>query len=704
MNVEDTPITPFQDGVDQANAEAAENPEDEARRVQERARVRQLLTRIEEGRKFDQAAYEAMAKDRLYARGITGSAIKVNLIQSYIDTWVSVLYARDPDVDVLPADAVSQRTREEARLFAKTLEVVIVKLWKRGKLKRKAIKWVRAALTVGIGWLRVTWQQRTAHDPIIKGQIDDIQDNLRALVALREQMEEPAALEAHDAQKVEEEERLSALEANVEKIISRQLCFDFIRSEDIVVSNDVETIMDYQDGSWLDIRTFKSFDQACALFPDVPRDKMKSATMYGRRSILPDAEQPKPGTTKQSADEASIYASAAYDAVNNSDCSGMFVCIHETQDRDTGLDYTLIEGLDCFPRPPVARKPYATRFYDVFALSFTEVDGLRYPQSLNTRSHSLQDEYTNLESRLSTHRRRIIPKIIFNKAKVDNKGAKAMAIATTGEMVGIDVRGNIDMSKLLYVPQYPALDPGLYSTENIKHNMEIVWGTQEAVMGSVTVAKTATEAKIQEAGTGARTTSKRDTLDDSLSDIAQFTAEIAIQVLDTNDARNIAGPDALWPEISKPEDLDAFVQVEIRAGSSGKPDTAMQIEQWTQELPLLSQGIKEIAALRRSDPLDVANCMEALIEETVERFGDRIDLARLIPQLPELVLDPMTGMMTPKHMVSAPPAPALGPDGQPLPPTEGGAPAGAEVPGAGGEPVPGMSGPVGPENVNPMVP
>lgn len=691
MIIENEEITPFQEGVALADA-GGEDSEEARRRLAEGKRVRGLLEMIEQGRKFDEAAYAAMAKDRLYARGITGSLIKVNLIQSYIDTWTSILYARDPDVDCLPSEAVSQKGRENARLFAKTMTVVIHKMWKRGKIKRQAVKWVRAALTLGIGWLRVTWQQRTMQDPVIKSQMDDIQDNLKRLVQLKSEMIEEYAGSEMEAKELEYNEAMEALEAQVERVISRGLAFDFIRPEDITVSNEVDTVMDYLDSPWVDIRFFKPYEQACAMFPDVPKELMKSAAQYSRVKVMDSKNAPRPGVTEQRPEDADNFAKAASDAVNTEDCAGRFVCIHELEHRDSGMDYTLIEGVDVYARPPVARKPYATRFYTVFALSFSETDGLRYPESLNTRSHSLQDEFTNLESGLAIHRKRVAPKILFNKRKLSGMNAKAITRATTGEYVGLDVTGNIDLSKLLYVPAYPPVDPGLYDTSNITRNLEVVWGTQEAVMGSISVAKTATEAKIQEAGTGARTSSKRDTLDDALTEVAQYSGEILIQALDAEDVMLLAGREALWPEVNSPEDLDAFLEIQIRAGSSGKPDTAAEIEAWSELLPILTTSIQQIAQLRMSNPLEVADKLEALVEETVDRFGDKVDIQRLIPQVQGV--DPMTGLPIDPAAIAAANGALPG-----APMDAGGMPApGAPEP----EMMPGMSTPVGPQNVQPL--
>lgn len=668
----------FQEGVMLAEEESPEEAERIAKKMREYQHVKELTQQIEEARRDDAPAYAAMAKDRLYAAGRSLFKIKVNLIASYIDTWVAILYARDPDVDAMPAEKVDQRNSEEARLFAKTLEVVVSKQWKKAGFKRRAKKWVRAALTVGIGWIRVAWLERTEQDAIITRQIADLKDNIEQLAAMSRELDaspDEGLQEAYDQQ-------LKALESKVERVVDRGFVVDFIRSEDVTIPQDVDNVpADYLDSPWIDTRTFKTVAQARALFPNLTEEQLAAAANYSRES---GPKVDAPATTDTSADAASSFRSAG--ATGNSSCR--FVCIHEMRHRESGVIYTLIEGLPCYAREPMSPRYATTRFYDLFCLAFGETDGLRYPESLNTRSHSLQDEYSRTRSKFSDHRDRVVPMVFFDKRRLGKNVAKAISRAAVGEHVGVETTGNVDMSKLLFVPQYPGIDGSLYVTDPIRSDMEIIWGTQEAVMGPVQTPKTATEAKIQEAGTGARTTSKRDALDDVLTEVAEYSAEIVVQALDAEQVRAIAGKQSLWPSITTAEELDAFVSVQIRAGSSGKPDTMAQIERWGELLPIIQGAIVQIGQLRGSSPAEVADKLEALVEETVDRFGDRIDLARLIPQAPQMgsaMIDPMTGL----------PAVA-GPGGEAMPAMPGpAAPAPA--------PVPGMSGPVGPANVQPLV-
>lgn len=704
--VQDVPVgqemSPFREGAILAGADTTE--EGEARLALEREGVhaKKLLEKVKEAREFDKEAYARMAKDRLYAKGINPFRIKVNLIQSYIDLWVAILYARNPSFDASPSEAVSEKNRDLARLFAKTLELVITRIAKRGALKKPAKKWVRSALTVGVGALRATWMERTGKDPIISGEIADIQDQLARLATLQAEMEEGTGpyMDA-GLQRTEIDNTLKGLEAKVEKVMERGMAFDFIPLQDITITTEVDSVMDYTDGPWLDIRFFKSVEDAKDLFLEIPGSEIEKCANYKRDPDIPQTEGPVgPATMKQSAKDADNYTYSTVSA-GGGDCQ--FVCIHEFYNRIDGLKYTLIEGLNRYACPPEAPRPYLRRFYDVYLLAFTETDGARWPESLNTRSHTLQDEYSRTRSKFSIHRDRTVPKMLFNSRKMSKTAAKKINGATTAEMVGVDVNANIDMSKLLFVPSYPAIDGALYDTSYTKMDMELIWGTQEAIMGTIQQPKTATEAKIQEGGTMARTTSKRDDLEDVLTEIGEGMAEIALQVFDLEDVRDMAGPEAIWPvDTITPENIDTLLNVEVRAGSSGKPDSQAQIEKWQEEMPILMDGIMEIGRLRNSDPLDVADCIEALIEETVERFGDRLDISRFIPRVPAApTIDPLSGLMVTQPGMADLAAGAI--PGAPIP--AGGIPSPIGAPGGPiGAPAP-MSEPskVGPSNVQPLV-
>ncbi|MFN3327212.1 MAG: hypothetical protein ACK5AZ_27310, partial [Bryobacteraceae bacterium] len=177
----------------------------------------------------------------------SGFEVDTNIIGSNLDTMVSFVYARDPDVDVIPSQMVeapkdpppqapqppdilqqamqgalqggpeqagfelaraqdefqqaqmlyqqqmaeyqakmqAKRQRKlELDLFSQTLEIVISKLWKKGKLKRQARRAVRSAMTVGVGYIKLSWQERAERDPLIQQQINDLQDSMARLARL----------------------------------------------------------------------------------------------------------------------------------------------------------------------------------------------------------------------------------------------------------------------------------------------------------------------------------------------------------------------------------------------------------------------------------------------------------------------------------------------------------------------------------------
>jgi hypothetical protein len=219
-------------------------------------------------------------------------------------------------------------------------------------------------------------------------------------------------------------------------------------------------------------------------------------------------------------------------------------------------------------------------------------------------------------------------------------------------MVGIQPTNPKGDLRGMVVPlTYAALDAALYDRSRIIMEFERIWGIQEAQAGSIQTEKTATEAEIQQSGFQARSGGRRDLLESALQDLAQYTAEVARAHLDAEDVRGMAGDDALWPAYTGPDDLATMVNVEIRAGSSGKPNTTAERNAWASQLPILQQGIVQIGQLRMSTPADIADCLEKLLRITADRSGDRLDVDGLIPKAGPA---PVPGMVPPGADPSAP--------------------------------------------------
>jgi len=269
------------------------------------------------------------------------------------------------------------------------------------------------------------------------------------------------------------------------------------------------------------------------------------------------------------------------------------------------------------------------------------------------------DEYNRIGTAEAEHRRRIIPKTAFDAGQISPDQAKKLEAGGIGEMVPLQpTQPGQSLSNLLMPIVYPAIDPMLYDRQRIVNELERIWGVQEALSGAVNVAKTATEAEIQQTGFTARSSSRRDSLEAVLGDLALYTCEISRQFIDQDAAVAIAGPHAVWPEYIGADDLKKFLDVDVRAGSTGKPDTSAERESWSVLFPSLQAGVSQIAQLRGSSPTSVADALEELLRITAERAGERMNLDAIIPQADGMPAMPMPGAPMPGGPMpeQAPPA------------------------------------------------
>lgn len=704
----DPTTAPAIEALDAGLAQAVENPE----REQRRQHVKSLFDAITEARKFDEEARKGYAKDRRYARGDTGFDVDSNIVGTFIEILTAFLYARDPDVDMLPAESAVppdpealweaaqaqgvnplapaappdpmamamtnaivqaqfqqmreryQKRQRDNKAFAETLTIVVSRLWKDARFKKQAKRWVRSTLTIGVGWLKASWQSRTASDPTMVRQINDLQDNIARINATRAELADPQACADMDAKREQYEQQLAGLKAGVERVVARGFVADMIPAEDIQVAIDVPCLSEYLEAPWISHRSFMRVSQAKAAFK-LDDETLKKAVRYSQRQPVLGKNVSAAVADDVSAEEADLYTNGAGRMGEQAKAVGECIRVEEVWSRDDNRVYTLIEGLDDYAKEPWSPKP-TSRFYPFFLFATSETDGQRHPQSLTSRSYRLVDEYGRIRTAYRDHRKRTKPKTGFNASLMSEEDARKLEGATEQEMVGLRLNDpTVPIGNVLQPIQYAGLDPTLYETQSIMAELERIWGVQEALSQSIATPKTATEAEIQQTGFHARTGSMRDALEDALTELAVYTSEVALTNMGRADAQHIAGPDAFWPENLTAEELTQLVNIEIRGGSSGKPNTSAEREAWGTLLPMLQQAIQMIGQLRGSSPLDIADKFEALLRETAQRAGDRLDVDRLVPQagVSPMLGGPMAAPMPGDPAAGAMPAgPAAGPD------------------------------------------
>lgn len=602
---------------------------------EERARLSKHIgtwsERVKTAREADEMYHKRWAEDRKIARGDVGDyEVNVNLIAAVTEVIAAYLYARDPEQNTRPSASVGRARLADYRMFAKTLEIVVSRLLKNANLKRKAKRWIRGTMTTGPGWLKAAMQTRIAKDPVMEAQINDLKQQMDNIAVKRRQIDENDDCADLDVLEEEIKSNMIAAEAQLELVIAEGLVLDIMKPEDVTVAREAGEIENYLDAPWICFDAYKTKDEVLAITQWETKedlDMLKGATRY--------MERPRKGEPNE---QGMGFVPMSQEILNkDSDGTKGFYLVREAWSKTDGVVYTWIDGL----KDKWAREPYAPitgrRFYPGFLLGFHYMDGERYPQSDVHQLKGLQDEYLETRSDLRKHRRRAVPGIIFDKAAIDEASISALVESTTQEYVGIElITTTPDIRSVLFPKLYNQVDPGLYDTTVINREFEKLSGAQEALQQSIAVEKTATEAKIQQEGFGARTGSRRDELEDVLTDLSEYTAQLALQLFDQADAELYAGPNAVWIPLTSEQVMYMF-DFEIKAGSTGKPQALGDRESWATLLPLIEGVIQKIGAARLAGQEWAAKPWIALLSETMDRLDDHADIEQFLPVPPEQV-------------------------------------------------------------------
>lgn len=590
--------------------------------------VGKIRGKITQGRKHDEEARKRYASDRLVAAGETQWLVDTNLVGAIMEILMAFVYAKDPDINVTVSDSVGQSRSRELADVTETLQIVVSRMLKDAGLKRKAKRWVRSAMTVGVGWLKLAMQTRTEKDPLIMREINDLQDNIASIANDRANL---AYGECEDEGVIRArlEEKMKALEDRLEREIAIGLAIDFFAAEDVQVSPECGELENYLDAPWINFRFYKSKDDAQTI-TGWSKEDLKNATIYHQRP-----RQPNEGTGQVSTGGSSGMEWVTADDMNAESVEG-FVVIDEFHSKVDGLIYTLVDGVD----DKFGREPYAprqsSRFYDTFMLAFHHIDGVRHPQSDVHQLKRLQDEYGRTRSNFAEHRKRSIPSTIVDGSQIPPDEMEKIRKSETGEWTVINQTNPGDDIRKAFAPKaYAQFDPNLYNTQPILTDIEKVSGAQDAMQANVAVAKTATEAEIQNSGFGARIGTRKDAVEDVLNEIALHTAQLSLQTLTPEFVVRIAGSSAVWPQLSVDEVMYAF-DIEVKAGSTGKPNTQAQRAAWSNLLPMIEKIITVVGNFRAQGPQMewAARPYIELLRETVNRLDDKFDIERLLPTPP----------------------------------------------------------------------
>src|ERR1700675_312405 len=348
--------------------EGLESDEKEVDEEEEFSLVTKRWKCYDDARKFDENFRKQIAIDRRYAAGTSDLswAVSTNLIGAFIDILVALLYARNPDVSVRKAPQVDESNTYQMQIFARTLEIVISHAWKKGKLKKAARTAVRSVLSNGEGWFKCTFVSEKHPQPEVEAALNDAQETHARLIAQQKLMEDPQNQdpETLEMEKAEKEELIKSLQEKLELAVNKMFVIDYVESENIQVSTDINRIENYLDADWIGNEIYLTSEDAMARFPRLTTEDIKSAKIYYQRA-------PKELTTRDIDNvlpQGTLTAESAQAFTTNTSTqeSPGFLRVVEIWDRCDKQIRTIIDGVKCWAKEPYA-PPYPTsRFYPYF--------------------------------------------------------------------------------------------------------------------------------------------------------------------------------------------------------------------------------------------------------------------------------------------------------------------------------------------------
>lgn len=431
------------------------------------------------------------------------------------------------------------------------------------KRQMKAV--VRRARTNGVGYVKLGFQRAMQLSEAQNGKIADMAERLAVIGRLRADI---ADGEADPNSAVGEELRLAveAIRKEPEVIVREGLVFDFPHSTRIIPSISTESLMEWVGSQWI--------AEEVMLRPDVVKEiygKDVGSTYTAYRVI--DGQPLGTGDVRRIADR-----------------SKGLVCVWHVYDRQTGLEFVVAEGYPDFLKEPTTPDVFIEQFFPIFALTFNEVEneGGLFPKSDVHNMRHIQKEYNRSKESLRQHRHANRPLYLSPNGALEEEEEKSLQGHAAHDIIKINGLAEGQKAEDILQPvRKIGIDPGLYETAGLFEDLSRVTGNQEAVLGSVSHG-TATESNIAESSRAGTIALDGDEMDDMLAALFRAASQVMLTELTAETVQKIVGPGAVWPEMSR-ADVMAEMWLEVKAGSSGRPDQAREAANFERIYPLLVQ-------------------------------------------------------------------------------------------------------------------
>jgi hypothetical protein len=508
---------------------------------------------------------------------------------------------------------------------------------------------VRRTGTTCVGYVELDFQRETGPREGLAEQAEDYRTRIEHLQRLVKEAQE-GEVEELDAEMRELELSLQALAAEPEIVVNEGLVFDYPRSTKVIPDKKTKGLVGFIGADHVTIEYDYTVEKVEEMFGC---DLKKNYTPYKA-----------PNDADATTDANTVGHDWETEKTEDRSASTDYVRVWKHYDKPSGLVYFVADGYPKFLKEPAPPNVFVEQFWPLYVLTFNESESEDelFPPSDVALANPMQMELNRSRQGKREHRNAARPRWGYATGSLNEDTAKRLETARPLEAVQLDLAPGAKLQDVLQPIPVPGVDPNLYDTGEIMSDLQVVVGTNEALMGGLAKA-TATESSISASASATTDGSSVDDLDELLTMIARDAGAILLREMSEEQVIKIVGPGAVWPHLTLAEIADE-VFLEVEAGSTGRPNQAVEMNNWKTMLPFLLQmgSIKP----------------EWLARESLRRLDDRMDLTdAVVAGLPAIVAMNRMSQPAPEDPGAAPEA--QGAEGADKTPEPQGKPTGSDA-------------------------
>jgi hypothetical protein len=456
-----------------------------------------------------------------------------------------------------------RQNRDKIDRIGKTAEIMFHHSLDRAKpaFKARMKQAVRRACTTGVAWVKLDFERAfEGRRPETNNMILDAQDRADQIERKLKEMD-AGDLDTASAELESLRLQIDGMTKKEDMLVREGVLFDFPKAWDVIPDMECQQL--------IGLLGCKKMAHRFESTPERIKDAFGIDLKGQYQAHVPSSAAKRATQTGEGNEKDKVFWYEVYDSV-------------------TGLVYSVLEGYPDFLCEPSAPRVDVEQFFPFYPLVLNEVEneGDLYPPSEVDLVEHMQKELNRSREALRQHRIAAAPFWLAGNDKLSESDVDKLKSRSAHDVLLIQALiGNQKITDVFQQGPTSAIDPNLYQDQHIVQDILRATGVQDANLGPTT-GNTATEAGIAESSRSKADSSNVGDIDDLLSQLAHDWCRTALKEVSLEMAKRIAGPGAVWPEISGGDFADVLY-LDIVAGSSGKPNRDREAAAFERIMPML---------------------------------------------------------------------------------------------------------------------